>query len=480
MFNSRRKLLNQRGLTLIELVTASTALIIGLAATEQVRSFIAKQAINSNTDNSILAEHQTLTSLVRSLPFSQVESIVCSYTGSDNKRYILPHPWSKIVSDPDTGGTICKTCPIPGASDCAISPPPPIPWNPIFTEKIWYTLSQAYYDLTLRGKQTGGQLTPINRLPGASSDYLAGVRSGLNALKCLNCHNGVTINPATSKKYPGNFTSLTAVTTDTSPELSLFGLGAPLGRRLLPASLQVSGSLRDPQNTIKSTSQPIVQHDLSFALVTRTLSSTATNLDNSFKALRDYTNQSNLEWNCLAGVPTTTTEIKSSSGCICGPGQVAVECTAVCERYVSGEKKKDVEGCNTYYYYACLKAAPLPPSGRFCQHGNVKPGSEVFPAPYGLKHNRCMSRYPTTFTYYSPSDGKYHTVDYRFSYWECWDGGVQDQVFDPKTTKYDKTLALNLFKAQQQEIQYTIMTTWSKARDFKLEKLRTSTSGVLK
>lgn len=414
------KLFNKKAFSLIELLIGSTVLILGVTAAQKIKSSVSNSVAASDINNSALAEHKMLNTMIRTIPVEQTESISCPQ----------PHPWYKIQKDPETGGY-----------SCAIAKPAPAK---AYNAGMWNDLSQAYFALTLQTGQKGGTFTPTDQIPSTVTFYASQVGNRLNSLGCRNCHNG---NPA----IPGNFTSFSLITNPNSPELSVFGLGSPLGRRLLRNQIPVQSLRAQVTSDTSKLAQSNVNHVINFASAVRLLNSEA----------------ANFEWNCALGTFRAPYE-RVVAGCVTPtcPGGIVVNSTCVCERTVSNQKKTNVSGCEWRTHFGCIYDPELPANpAQQCEHGQVMAGSYAWPIRLALapdfRFQRCRSRYTKTFTTPVLSDGSKRTYNYQYAYWEC-----QDTDGDKK------------FETSQLEVSYSINTSWTNSRDSLFRQL--SSSGALK
>jgi len=394
---------NHFGFSLIEITIAVTVLVLGITAAQQVRSYTSRQTKAATINSEALSEHKTLNSLVQGIQINNAYSVFQRGNPINFRFNCLPHPWGVFTSDPN------------GSDRCDPNPAVAVP----FVESTWTALSQNYYQFSL-GNQTGAGFNPV-----LNQTTFVNIQNNMQALGCMNCHDGSAVNIAP------NLSDFDQLTNPNAAFVTLFGLGSGLGRRLLDnnmnfPSLRANPALAD------------LNHNLQFFPSRRVINS---NIPNNF------------EWNCAVGQIVGGERVVN--GCTmnppCPPGalsQGTPECN--CERIHRSEKKTNVSGCNWKTRYGCYEPPERVPSPiDFCTRGVVRPGSQVFPAPEdSLQLQRCQIRFPpATWTFTSTDGSRTYPTPYR--YWECW---------NPEET--------NAFDQQRRwEVSYQLTTTWTNVGD---------------
>ena len=358
----------------------------------------------------VSAEHRTLQTLIQSIPVSEAQSTLIDKPGG-----CFPHPFDSFQKF-KSGSDKCINNPAAGTFDRA----------------KWEALSRTYFESIaissspiVSGSEGVLLLNPVIN----PSSYISIFLPRLISNGCIACHN-------TGSLY-GSFANYADVVIPASigtnnPKISLFGLGSPMGRRLL-RPVMLFKSIRDPTGRMQDLAS--VFHTVRFYPYRREINSN--------------NDQTKFEWNCRLGTRTGT---RSKPGC----GLTGVNCPIVggvvgqvLMRY-PGEScqcvnnpstgKKGHPGCTNYFYWDCAYPSVSPSAligapetnNPYCTHGRVKPASVVWPNKANTPKT-CYKRYPTG----EPSNSYYTS-------WECYNS--DDGTYQKSQSRW--------------EISYTLETRW--------------------
>ena len=367
-----KKNMNVKGTTIIELIVASTILMVGFLSIERLKSSLVRQSMVTNASNAVLSEHRAINALVQSIPISEATSIFCP----------APHPYYTYQKNND------------GSDFCNQSIPAP---TPPYNLNRWQNLSAAYFTYAMGDTNRAGMLNPV--LTQNNFDAL-NLPTLLSGAACTNCHNA-----GGSVTVPRDFTNFAALTTTQPPFVALMGLGTPMGRRLLTPQITFPG-LRDAQGNL-------VQHVLNFTSQYPQINSNENN---------DY------EYNCAPLNPPTEMNKKGCDLLTCPNGGML---DSSCIKIDAGGNSKERGRTTDYLYYGCWQHN-ITASTAFCTHGTYRPGTlrivdqnhacngrlgitpNVFQMPTYKNTTRPVYLHYNTWECYDPADGLANSSQRRY------------------------------------------------------------------
>lgn len=400
---------NRSGFTVLEVSVALVMLFLGVAAIQMAQSSNDKNLKSLRVNGLVSAEHRTLLALIQSIPVSEAQSTLIDKPGG-----CFPHPFDSFQKF-KSGSDNCLNNPAAGT----------------FDRTKWENLSRTYFESIaissnpiVSGSEGVLLLNPVINPVSYKNIFLPKLISN----GCIACHNTGSPN--------GSFANYADVVIPASigtnnPKISLFGLGSPMGRRLLRPQMLFK-SIRDPGGRLRELSSVI--HMVNFSAYRRQINSN--------------NDQTKFEWNCRLG---TRSYVRNKVGdcsmagvsCPVVGGEVGMVLTngSSCQCVNDPSTgKKGHPGCTPYFYWDCaypsisrsaLINAPET-NNPYCTHGVVKPTSVVWPNKLNTP-KECYKRYPT-----GDSSNSYYTS------WEC---------YNPADGTYQKTQS-------RWEISYTLETQW--------------------
>ncbi len=332
----------QKGVTLIELLIASTIGLVVFLASMQYQQMVYKEVKKTSDTAAIMAEHTALNSLVSAIPLSEAFSVFC---GS------LKHPYGKYTKYKD------------GSDGCEA-----VSGQTINSAKLsaWDQLSTSYFDFAWGEDNRRGEIaSSLNR-----ATFDTNVAPKLDTAGCLDCH----------------IAGGTATVLNPDNLLTPLGLGTSFGRRLLRSEMSFP-SIRDP-------SRYQVTHTLRFISNHRSIQTIVGSFDDfgCFPAVLEKAN-------CTVTGTGSGCRSKSAAGCskpACPSGMKYPDV----RQCVCTQTRKDKKGNVTCVQYKttwnCWKQDPnLNTSNAHCPHGEIKTTPPVF----SLDRTNCLPRYPGAGTY---------------------------------------------------------------------------------
>ncbi|NBX75669.1 MAG: prepilin-type N-terminal cleavage/methylation domain-containing protein [Proteobacteria bacterium] len=332
----------QKGVTLIELLMASTIGLVVFLATMQYRQMVYKEVRKTSDTAAVMAEHTALQSLVSAIPLSEAFSVFC---GS------LKHPFGKYSKYKD------------GSDGCEA-----VSGQTINSAKLaaWDQLSTSYFDFAW------GEANRRAEIPSTLSadDFDSKVSQKIDLAGCTDCHKAGGTAPVFN---PANL-------------LTPLGLGTSFGRRLLRSEMSFP-SIRDP-------SRYQVTHTLRFISNHRSIQTVVGDFDDfgCFPAVLERTNCT------VMGVGSGC---RSKSGVACStpvcPSGMKWPGVRQC---VCSQTRQDKKGNVTCVQYKttwnCWKHDPnLTVLNAQCPHGEIS----ITPPVFILDRPNCLPRYSGSGAY---------------------------------------------------------------------------------
>jgi prepilin-type N-terminal cleavage/methylation domain-containing protein len=332
----------KRGVTLIELLIASTIGLVVFLGSMQYRQMVYKEVKKTSDMAAIMAEHTALNSLVAAIPLSEAFSVFC---GS------LKHPYGKYTKYKD------------GSDGCE-----PISGQTINSAKLaaWDQLSASYFNFAWGEPDRKGKIPSV--LDAAT--FGSNISPKLDSAGCRDCHIAGGTAPVFN---PDNF-------------LTPLGLGTSFGRRLLQTDMAFP-SIRDP-------GRYQVTLTLRFISNQRSIQTVIGNFDDfgCFPAVLERAN-------CTVLGTGSGCRSKSAAACsnpICPtgmkwPGVKQCNCTQS-----STDKKGNTTCVQWTTTWNCWKQDPsLTTENAPCPHGAINTTQPIFT----LDRSSCLIRYPSAGPY---------------------------------------------------------------------------------